>query len=76
MADFQAYLNFALDPRVRMRATWVAIVVGSILNVINQGDAFLSLQVNWVKVVATYLVPYCVATHSAASLLLDQSRHP
>lgn len=44
----------------------VAVVVGTILNLINQGDALLALEaVNWGKLVLTYFVPFAVATYSA-----------
>jgi hypothetical protein len=44
------------------------LVVGSILNIINQGDALLSPgTVNWWKLLLTYLVPFCVATFGAYS---------
>jgi hypothetical protein len=40
--------------------------IGTILNVINQGDAILrSGTVSWWKVVLTYCVPFCVATFGA-----------
>jgi hypothetical protein len=48
----------------------VALVVGSILALINYGDRiFLSCDMrslDWVKLALTYCVPYCVATYGAA----------
>lgn len=48
----------------------VALFVGSILALINYGDhIFLRGDmhpVDWVKLVITYCVPYCVATYGAA----------
>jgi len=44
----------------------VAIVVGTILTVINQGDIIWEGRMpNPLKVGLTYLVPYCVATYGA-----------
>jgi len=44
------------------------LLVGSVLNVINQGDAFWSgTAVNWWKLLLTYCVPFCVATFGAYS---------
>jgi hypothetical protein len=44
----------------------VAVVVGTILNLINQGDALLwGGEVNLVKLGLTYCVPYCVSTYGA-----------
>src|SRR5262249_42146771 len=53
---------------VRDRAIRVALLVGSILFVINQLDVVLSGQVNALvaaKIGLTYLVPYSVSTYSA-----------
>ncbi len=45
----------------------IALVVGSILNLVNQGDAILAgTGVSWIHVALNYLVPYCVASYSAA----------
>jgi hypothetical protein len=44
----------------------IALVVGTILNLINQGDALLALgPFDWGKCVLTYFVPFAVATYSA-----------
>ena len=52
---------------VGRRALLVALSVGTLLNLINQGDALLgSGAVQWEKVVLTYLVPFCVSLHAAA----------
>lgn len=48
-------------------AVKVALVVGTILNMINQGGRLLDgLPPSWFHVVLNYLVPYCVSTYSAA----------
>ena len=48
------------------RSTKVALVVGTILTVLNQGDQLAGLATRsswlWWKVGLTYLVPFCVAT--------------
>jgi hypothetical protein len=52
---------------VPSRSLAVALVVGTVLNLINQGDAILGAgSVNWLKIALTYLVPYAVCTHGAA----------
>lgn len=54
-----------------MRSFWVAIVVGTILNLINQGDALLGMMpLNWTKILLTYFVPYAVSTYGAVSYRL------
>jgi hypothetical protein len=51
----------------------VALVFGTILNLINQGDAiFGAASINWTKIVLTYLVPYAVSTYGAVSYLMSR----
>jgi hypothetical protein len=58
----------AVSEGVPRRSFYVALVVGTILNVINQGDAILGTgSVDWVKLVLTYFVPYAVCTYGAVS---------
>ena len=62
------------------RSLILAAIVGTILNFINQGDAFVAGThlVAW-KIVLTYCVPYCVATYGAVTARLDmmkRSAHP
>lgn len=48
-------------------ALTVAAVVGLTLNVINQGSRILARQpLSWPHVALNFLVPFCVATYSAA----------
>src|SRR5215469_15002336 len=54
----------------------VALIVGAILNLINQGDAlFGGGRLNWTKLILTFAVPYCVATYGAVSFQLSRSRN-
>lgn len=58
----------ALTDGVPRRSLYVALVVGTVLNLINQGDALLAMgHVNWLKVVLTYCVPYAMCTYGAVS---------
>ncbi|WP_072376528.1 nitrate/nitrite transporter NrtS [Hyphomicrobium sp. NDB2Meth4] len=53
----------------------VALVVGSLLNLINQGDVLLGAKpVIWPKLVLTYLVPYGVSTYGAVAVRLRHER--
>lgn len=54
------------------RSLVIAVIVGTILNFINQGDALVSggPVVAW-KLALTYCVPYCVATYGAVTARLD-----
>ena len=61
----------AVSEGVPRRSFYVALVVGTILNLINQGDAlFGGGLVNYTKIVLTFAVPYCVATYGAVSFRL------
>ena len=56
----------------RRAAAFLLRVVGTILNLINQGDAFFEGgHVNLAKIILTYAVPYCVATYGAVSYRLS-----
>lgn len=50
------------------RSLAVALLVGTILNLINQGDAYwLGLELVWWKVILTYSVPFAVASYGSYS---------
>lgn len=60
---------------VPRRSFIVALIVGTVLNLINQGDALLSgTKLNLIKLLLTYSVPFCVATYGAVSLRLATMR--
>ncbi len=70
-------LRMASSPRIVKSALQIALVVGTILNLINQGGAlFAGKGVAWLHVGLNYLVPYCVASFSAARNQLGQHREP
>jgi hypothetical protein len=57
------------------RSLFVALVVGTILNLINQGDVLFGAShlVLW-KLLLTFVVPYFVATYGAVSYRLAELR--
>jgi hypothetical protein len=60
-------LRLAGSRHVAANALRIALVVGTVLNLINQGEAVLSGDgISWFHLVLNYLVPYCVASYSAA----------
>lgn len=64
----------AVSDGVPRRSLWVALVVGTILNLINQGDALLGAgPVNWIKIALTFLIPYAVSTYGAVSYRLSSA---
>jgi hypothetical protein len=65
----------AVSDGVPRRSLYVAVVVGTILNLINQGDAMLAGgAINWAKIVLTYAVPYLVSTYGAVSYRLSRQQ--
>jgi len=53
---------------VVLRSLMVAVLIGTILNAINQGPELLAGQhVSLLKVLLTYVVPFCVASYGAYS---------
>lgn len=67
--DGPSPLGQALSRRVLRQSAMVAIVVGSILNLINQGDAILyGGAINPFKLALTYIVPFLVSTYGAWSM--------
>jgi len=74
--SWRAACLFALSDGVPRRSFFVALVVGTVLNLINQGDALLgTAPINWLKVVLTYFVPYAVCTYGAVSAQIKQLKN-
>jgi len=66
-------IKIALQPDILKRALIVALVVGFLLNVINQGDAALAegiTVVHWPKFLLTFCVPFLVSMYTAVSMTL------
>jgi hypothetical protein len=58
MLTLRLVCRCALSDGVPRRSFFVALVVGTVLNLINQGDALLgAAPINWLKVILTYFVP-------------------
>ena len=61
-----SFLQRAREPRVVSLALRVALVVGTILNLINHFDLLFGApltRTTLVQIALTYVVPYCVSTH-------------
>ena len=71
----KAVLQCALSNGVPRRSLGVALFVGTILNLINQGDALVAGRpLAFGKLALTYLVPYLVCTYGAVSFRLAAER--
>jgi hypothetical protein len=67
--------RYVVSDGVPKRSFIVAVIVGTILNLINQGDAVLTGKpIDITKLLLTYLVPYCVSTYGAVSYRLHAAR--
>ena len=67
-----SFISLALSRRVMIRAFNIALLVGTILALINHGEKILSLTLScedFVKIILTYLVPYGVSTWSAVQAI-------
>lgn len=68
------FLRAALSVDIVRAAVKLSLVVGTVLNLVNQGpELSAGLQVDWMKVALNYIVPYCVATYSAARVRMRQA---
>jgi hypothetical protein len=76
----KTFLQAATERRTVILSAKVALVVGTILALINYGDRiFLRCDmraVDWVKLTVTYVVPYCVATYGAARYAASHRKEP
>jgi hypothetical protein len=62
---------YCISDGVPKRSLVVALIVGTILNLINQGDALVAgARLNLTKLILTFAVPYAVATYGAVSYRL------
>ena len=74
-ADWRLLWTCATTSGVPRRALGVTIVVGTLLNAINQGSALIgNAKIDWVKLGLTYVVPYGVATYGAVSARMAAMR--
>jgi len=60
-------LRAALRRHTVRNAIQVSVVVGTVLNAINQGPLLWHDEpISWLQILMNYVVPYCVASYSAA----------
>lgn len=61
-------LRTFFEPHIIATGIRVSLLVGTALNLINQGSELMAHSgISWPKIAMNYLVPYCVATYSAAA---------
>jgi len=77
--SLKAWLILALRPDVARRGTKVALIVGTIVTLINQGDVLFSGALTTAtlgKIMLTYCVPYCVSTYAGVAAIRNQQKAP
>lgn len=61
-----SFFQLALSPSILKNSVKIAVVVGLLLNLINQGgNIWAGTHISWPHIFVNFLVPYCVATYSA-----------
>ncbi|HKY54397.1 MAG TPA: nitrate/nitrite transporter NrtS [Anaerolineales bacterium] len=71
------WLTLCFTKPVMKRALWTALIVGTILILINHGNTILKGEVDLTRVFQmclTFIVPYIVSTVSSVSTLLSLER--
>lgn len=72
LESLSRFMRLALSGEVVKSAIKVALIVGTLLALINHGDSLLQMSLNAeniVQILLTYLVPYCVATYSSVKAI-------
>jgi hypothetical protein len=72
-----SFLKIATDRQIVLRALKIALIVGTLLCVINHGDAMAAGTLSSssiIKMLLTYAVPYCVSTYSGVQAIRDRLR--
>ena len=70
-----SWIKTAAAANIQITGFKTALIVGSILNLINQGDTIFGAnwdQVSWPKLLLTYGVPYCVAVFAGTHAIRKQ----
>ena len=63
--EMHNWLRLAWSASIRTRAIRMALFIGTLLALINHGDALLSGHIaapQFARIALTYLVPYCLST--------------
>ena len=74
MEHFKIYCEVALSSNILNRAIKISLIVGTLLNLINQGENIFTLNfenLNIAKLLLTYFVPYGVTTYTATAMKME-----
>ena len=71
MNKIKIYFSIFCDFEILFKSFKIALIVGTILNFINQGDKIVTLsfeEISYFKTILTYIVPFCVSSYTALSI--------
>lgn len=68
-------VSVACSRKIVSNALRISLFVGVVLNLINQGASIVAgSDISWRHVLLNFLVPYCVASYSAAKIERGEPR--
>ena len=73
MNRLKIYITILCEKEILLKSLKISIIVGTLLNIINQGEIIFSLNfenINYLKSLLTYMVPFLVSTYTAVSMKL------
>jgi hypothetical protein len=71
MNKLNLYIAIFCDRELLVKSFKIAIIVGTLLNIINQGETIFSpdfLNIDYVKSLLTYTVPFLVSSYTAVTM--------
>ena len=71
MNKLKVYFAVLCDKEMLIKSLKIAIIVGTLLNIINQGEVIFALDyinIDYVKSLLTYTVPFMVSSYTAISI--------
>ena len=71
MNKIKMYIILINDRDIILNSIRISLIVGTILNFINQGDKIISVNlesINYFKVILTYCIPFMVSSYTAISM--------
>jgi len=73
MNRLKIYIAILCDKEMIIKSSKISLIVGTLLNIINQGEAIFALDIeniNYIKSLLTYTVPFLVSTYTAVTMKL------
>jgi hypothetical protein len=68
-------LHAVFSAAIIQRSATIALLVGTVLNAIDQGDVMLrGREIDWLKAAMNYVVPFCVASFGAYCACRERPR--